>query len=133
VKDSSGNPGNMAEIIRLCGDRIACLSGAADMFLSTLSLGGKGAILAIANAVPGICVELYQAFKKGDIVTSGNRQRTVSHVNNVLVASFPQVAAIKATLNRMGYKAGSPRQPLLPLTKVQEKAVADALKNVKLY
>ena len=123
----------MAKIIRLCGDRIACLSGAADMFLPTLSLGGKGAILAIANAVPGICVELYRAFKKGDIVTAGNRQRTVSHVNNVLVASFPQVAAIKATLNRMGYKAGSPRQPLLPLTKVQGKAVADALKNAKLY
>ncbi len=133
VKDSGGNPGNMAEIIRLCGDRIACLSGAADMFLPTLSLGGKGAVLAIANAVPGTCVELYQAFKKGDIATAGKRQRTASHVNNVLVASFPQVAAIKAALNGLGYKAGVPRMPLLPLTEAQEKAAAEALKNTKLY
>jgi 4-hydroxy-tetrahydrodipicolinate synthase len=133
VKDSSGNPGNMAEIIRLCGDKIACLSGAADMFLPTLSLGGRGAVLAIANVVPGTCVELHQAFGRGDIVMAGKRQRTASHVNNVLVASFPQVAAIKATLNRMGYKAGIPRQPLLPLNEVQEKATTEALKNTKLY
>ena len=65
VKDSSGAPGNMAEIIRLCGDRIACLSGAADMFLPTLSLGGKGAVLAIANVVPGTCVELLQGVQSG--------------------------------------------------------------------
>ena len=133
VKDSSGAPGNMAEIIRLCGDKITCLSGAADMFLPTLSLGGKGAILAIANVVPGTCVELHQAFKKGDIATAGKRQRTASHVNNVLVASYPQVAAIKSALNHMGYKAGSPRQPLRPLNETQEKAAAEALKNTKLY
>jgi 4-hydroxy-tetrahydrodipicolinate synthase len=133
VKDSSGSPGNMAEIIRLCGDRIACLSGAADMFLPTLSLGGRGAVLAIANVVPGTCVELYQAFGRGDVVRAGKRQHTASHVNNVLVASFPQVAAIKAALNHMGYKAGIPRQPLLPLNEMQEKAATEALKNTKLY
>ena len=133
VKDSSGSPGNMAEIIRLCGDKIACLSGAADMFLPTLSLGGRGAILAIANVVPGTCVELHTAFRKGDMATAGKRQRIASHVNNVLVASFPQVAAIKSALNRMGYRAGSPRQPLLPLSETQEKASAEALTNTKLY
>ena len=133
VKDSSGSPGNMAEIIRLCGDRIACLSGAADMFLPTLSLGGRGAVLAIANVVPGTCVELHQAFGRGDIVTAGRRQRTASHVNNVLVATYPQVAAIKAALSRMGYKAGIPRRPLLPLSEAQEKATTEALENTKLY
>jgi 4-hydroxy-tetrahydrodipicolinate synthase len=133
VKDSSGAPGNMAEIIRLCGDRIACLSGAADMFLPTLSLGGKGAVLAIANVVPGTCVELHQAYKRLDAVTAGKRQRTASHVNNVLVASYPQVAAIKGALNRMGYKAGQPRPPLQPLTEAQEKSAAESLKNTKLY
>ncbi len=133
VKDSSASPGNMAEIIRLCDDRVACLSGAADMFLPALSLGGRGAVLAIANVVPGTCVELHQAFKKGDIATAGKRQRTASHVNNVLVASNPQVAAIKGALNRMGYKAGTPRPPLGPLTEAQEKSAAEALKNTKLY
>ena len=123
----------MAEIIRLCGDRIACLSGAADMFLPTLSLGGNGAILAIANVVPGTCVELYKAFRAGDSGTAGKRQRAASLVNNVLVASHPQVAAIKFTLNKMGYKAGEPRKPLLPLPKAEGDAVEAALKGVRFY
>ncbi len=133
VKDSSGNPGNMAEIMRLCGDRLACLSGAADMFLPTLSLGGNGAILAIANVVPGICVELYKAYRAGDTGTSGKRQRTASQVNNVLVASHPQVAAIKFTLNKMGYGAGEPRRPLLPLGEAEGTAVEAALKGIRFY
>jgi dihydrodipicolinate synthase/N-acetylneuraminate lyase len=103
------------------------------MFLPTLNLGGKGAILAIANVIPGTCVELFEAFIHGDVATAGKRQRTASHINNVLVTSFPQVAAIKATLNDLGYKAGVPRRPLLPLTKTQVDAVSEALKSTKLY
>ncbi len=133
VKDSGGSPGNMAEIIRLCGDRVACMSGAADMFLPTLSLGGNGAILAIANIAPGTCVELYKAFRAGDSGTAGKRQRTASYINNILVASHPQVAAIKFTLNKMGYAAGEPRRPLLPLGDVEGAAVEAALRGVRFY
>ena len=133
VKDSSNNPGNMAEIIRLCGDKMSCLSGAADMFLPTLSLGGKGAVLAIANVVPGTCVELFGAFKEGDIKKAGKRQRIVSHVNNVLVTNNPQIAAIKHALNIMGYNAGVPRRPLLPLSDLQKKSVEQSLSGTKLY
>ena len=38
IKDSSGNLGNMAEVIRLCEDKISALSGSADMILPTLML-----------------------------------------------------------------------------------------------
>ncbi|MHA1885126.1 MAG: dihydrodipicolinate synthase family protein, partial [Promethearchaeota archaeon] len=62
VKDSSGNPGTMAEIIRLCGNDISCLSGSADMILPTLMLGGKGAIVAVANVIPELCMNLYNSF-----------------------------------------------------------------------
>jgi 4-hydroxy-tetrahydrodipicolinate synthase len=51
----------MAENIRLFGDRVSVLSGAADMTTPTLALGGRGAILAVANFIPEICVGLYRA------------------------------------------------------------------------
>ncbi len=89
--------------------------------------------MAIANVVPGICVELYKAYRAGDTGTSGKRQRTASHVNNVLVASHPQVAAIKFTLNKMGYGAGEPRRPLLPLGEAEGTAVEAALKGIRFY
>jgi len=132
IKDSSGNPGTMAEVIRLCGERISCLSGAADMILPTLTLGGEGAIVAVGNVIPGHCVELYKAFRRGDIVEAGRRQLTASFVNKVLVAENPQIAAIKAALNKMGYGAGVPRGPLLPLAPKADEAVEEMLRQVRL-
>ena len=115
VKDSGGNAGNMAEIIRLCGDKLSALSGAADMVLPALMLGGKGAIVAVGNVIPGNCVQLYKAFKNGDLAEAGKRQHRASLVNKVLVREHPQIAAIKAYLNATGRNAGVPRKPLHPL------------------
>ncbi|HEX9913601.1 MAG TPA: dihydrodipicolinate synthase family protein [Candidatus Bathyarchaeia archaeon] len=127
MKDSSGNPGTMAEVIRLCGDKISCLSGSADMVLPTLNLGGKGAIIAVANAIPLISVNLYKSWREGDVDAAGEGQRKASYVNKVLVLDYPQIAAIKAALNDMGYDAGAPRRPLLPLPREAAKKVAEAM------
>ena len=117
LKDSSGNPGNMAEVIRLCGDKINALSGSADMILPTLMLGGKGAIVAVGNVIPETCVKLYQAYKIGDLETAGTMQGKASYVNKILVRENPQIASIKAALNWKGFNAGLPRKPLMPLNK----------------
>ena len=127
MKDSSGNPGTMAEVIRLCSDKISCLSGSADMVLPTLTLGGKGAIIAVANAIPQISVALYKSWRGGDVDAAGEGQRKASYVNKVLVLDNPQIAAIKTALNDMGYDAGAPRRPLLPLSRETAKKVAEAM------
>ena len=128
VKDSSGNPGVMAEIIRLVGDRINVISGSADMILPTLALGGRGAIVAVANVIPETCVGLYNAYKKGDLGEAGRLQLKTSFANKVLVREHNQIAAIKAALNFMGRSAGFPRRPLRPLSPVEEQEVFEALK-----
>ena len=133
IKDSSSNPGTMAEIIRLMGDRISVLSGAADMTMPTLAMGGKGAILAVANVVPGTCVDLYKAALRGDLREAGVLQLRVSYVNKVLVREHSQIAAVKAALGFMGHPAGVPRRPLLPLPKKEELEVYEALKEMELF
>lgn len=132
LKDSSGNPGTMAEVIRLCGDRISCLSGSADMVLPSLTLGGKGAIIAVANVIPRESVALYKAFKAGDMKAAGEEQHTASYVNKVLVRENPQIAAIKTALTNLEYEAGVPRRPLLPLQPETAKKVAEAMRLVGL-
>ncbi|MFP3952322.1 MAG: 4-hydroxy-tetrahydrodipicolinate synthase [Candidatus Bathyarchaeia archaeon] len=129
IKDSSGNPGNMSEVIRLCGERIDCLSGSADMILPTLMLGGKGAIVAVANVIPERCVNLYNAFIRGDMEEAGNYQIIASHVNDILVRRNPQIAAIKAALKQKGYDAGIPRKPLTPLNKEKEDEIKETLRE----
>ena len=129
MKDSSGNPGTMAEVIRLCGDRINALSGSADMILPTLMLGGKGAIVAVANVIPAPCVGIVKAYKGNDLAAAGKGQHTASYVNKVLVRENPQIAAIKTALNQMGYGAGVPRKPLSPLDDVVAVKIRAAMKK----
>ncbi|MCW4051379.1 MAG: 4-hydroxy-tetrahydrodipicolinate synthase [Candidatus Bathyarchaeota archaeon] len=127
LKDSSGNPGNMAEVIRLCGDKISALSGSADMILPTLMLGGKGAIVAVANVIPRECVNLINSYKTGDFQEAGKNQHLVSFVNKVLVRENPQIAAIKMAVNQKGLDAGIPRRPLMPLVEEQASKIVEAL------
>ncbi|MFC1803333.1 4-hydroxy-tetrahydrodipicolinate synthase [Thermoproteota archaeon] len=128
MKDSSGNPGNMAEVIRLCGDKINCLSGSADMILPTLMLGGKGAIVAVGNVIPNESVNIVKAHKKNDLVGAGKNQNTASYINKVLVRELPQIAAIKEALNQKGFNAGVPRKPLMELSNDAENIVREAIK-----
>ena len=115
IKDSSGNPGTMAETLRLCGEKISCMSGAADMVLPTLMLGGKGAVVAVANVIPDTCVKVFEAYCSKNIPKASMNQRIASYVNRILVLENPQIASIKEALNQRGFKVGIPRRPLLPL------------------
>jgi len=49
VKDSSGSIGQITEIIRLVSKKVSVFAGTADVILPTLMLGGKGAIVSVAN------------------------------------------------------------------------------------
>ena len=131
VKDSSGSIGTITETIRLVGDRISVLAGTADVALSTLMLGGKGAVIAVANAFPEICSELYNAFKRGDYKKAGELQRHVAYLNEVLVKRYNQLSSIKEAMNLMGLQAGYPRSPALPLAGDERGFIASALKAMK--
>jgi 4-hydroxy-tetrahydrodipicolinate synthase len=133
VKDSSSDPGLMAEIIRLVGDRVSVLSGSGDMILPNLALGGKGAIVAIANVIPGTCVDIYDAFVSGDLRESGGLQMKASYVNKVLIRDHSQIAALKYALSLRGLDAGIPRRPLMPLPQKEERDVSEALKSIDLF
>jgi 4-hydroxy-tetrahydrodipicolinate synthase len=127
MKDSSNNPGNMADVISLCGDKINALSGAADMILPTLMLGGKGAIVAIGNVAPRTCVNIFDAYGKSNVKAAGDNQLRASFVNKVVVRDYPQIPAIKAALNQMGLPAGHPRKPLTALPEETARKIKETL------
>lgn len=130
IKDSSGNPGTMAEIIRLSGDKINALSGSADMILPCLSLGGKGAIVAVGNVIPDSCVKLYDSYNKKNLEKAGALQMLASYVNKILVRENPQIASIKAYLEYRGFNAGIPRKPLQPLSETTTKKIIASLNHL---
>jgi len=132
VKDSSGDIGLMAEIIRLVGGKVSVLTGSGDTILPTLTLGGKGGIVAIGNVIPEICVGLYKAFKEGRTTEAAKHQMMASFVNKVLIKDHSQIAALKEATCLRGVEAGVPRQPILPLNEKERKEVAEALRSVNL-
>jgi 4-hydroxy-tetrahydrodipicolinate synthase len=66
VKEASGNLGQMAEIVRMAGDKITLLSGDDNLTLPVLSIGGKGVVSVVANIVPADTAALVQAWEEGN-------------------------------------------------------------------
>lgn len=129
VKDSSGSIGAITEIIRLTGDRLSVLAGTADVALPTLMLGGRGAVIAVANVFPALCTRLYEAFKNGRFEEASKLQNRVSFVNDVLVKRFNQISSIKEAMRLQGLPSGYPRRPALPLEDGEKRVLEKLLKE----
>jgi 4-hydroxy-tetrahydrodipicolinate synthase len=123
VKDSSGNIATITETISLIGEKIAVLAGTADTVLPTLTLGGKGAVIAIANPYPKLCASLYKAYKNGEYQKAATLQKAINHINEILVKRYNQLSAIKEAMRMLGLPAGYPRKPALPLDETAKKEV----------
>lgn len=131
IKDSSGNLGQIAELTRLVGDKVSVLAGTADVIFPTLMLGGKGAVIAVANVTPGLCSALYEAFEEGKFEDSSKLQRRISYINEVLIKRHNQLSAIKEALNMKGLPGGYPRKPTALLEKNEKDEIKEILEVVE--
>jgi 4-hydroxy-tetrahydrodipicolinate synthase len=131
TKDSSGNLGQIAELTRLVGNKVSVLAGTADVVLPTLMLGGKGAIIAVANVTPRLCSALYEAFEEGKFEDSSKLQRRISYINEVLIKRHNQLSAIKEALNMKGLPGGYPRKPTALLEKTEKGEIKEMLEIVE--
>lgn len=133
VKDSGGNIGTITETIRLVGDKISVLAGTADVTLSTLTLGGNGGVVAVANVFPKMCCDLYEAFRSGAYEEASRLQRRISYLNEVLVKRYNQLSAIKEAMKSLGLPSGYPRRPSLLLGDAQRKDIEGVMKATKRF
>ena len=131
IKDSNGNLSQIAELIRLVGGKVSVLAGTADVVLPTLMLGGKGAVIAVANVTPRLCTALYEAFKEGNFENSSKLQRRISYINEVLIRRRNQLSAIKEALNMKGLPGGYPRKPTAPLEEKEKKEIEEVLNSIE--
>jgi 4-hydroxy-2-oxoglutarate aldolase len=113
MKDSSGNLNKMAEILRAVPGDFQMLAGSAGFFLPALSLGAVGVVAALANVAPDLCIQLQDAFRRGERDRAADLQRQIVGLNN-LVTREGGVPALKAAMDLLGLAGGAPRPPLLP-------------------
>src|SRR5216684_1471679 len=65
IKDSSGNVQGVAEIVAATPPKFQTLVGSAASVYPSMAIGARGAILALACALPEKCVALFELFRKG--------------------------------------------------------------------
>lgn len=115
VKDSSGNVGALAEILRLAPSGFTVMTGNAPTLLPALALGAHGGILAVANvAAPGFR-RLYDRARAGDLAEARALQLELLPLARAVTVGHG-VPGLKAAMALLGLPAGAPRAPLLPVT-----------------
>ncbi len=129
VKDTSGNMAKMADTLRLTravAPDFQVLAGSAGFFLTGLTLGAVGGILALANVAPDKSLEIYRLFKAGQMDEAAELQRQVIPVNAAITARFG-IPGIKAAMDMLGYYGGPVRSPLLAITEDERQTLRDVL------
>ncbi len=125
MKDSSGNVDRVGAILAAVPESFQLLTGASTTVFPSMVVGAKGAILALADFLPELCVELYNA------IVAGESKRALALQRRALTPTYRIVGAmgnsgIKYAMDRRGYYGGPVRQPLLPLDQAR-KAEVDSL------
>ncbi|OGD19961.1 MAG: hypothetical protein A2W03_15915 [Candidatus Aminicenantes bacterium RBG_16_63_16] len=131
IKDSSGALSNLAETLPAADRGFLFLIGAGSVFLPGLSMGAAGGILAVAAAVPGLCVRLHRLFLDGRLEEAMDLQLRLVPLNKALTQTMG-IPAIKHALDILGHSGGQPRSPLLPLDAKGKKHVRKLLRDLGL-
>jgi len=115
VKEASGSMDQVADIIRLCGDRLAILSGDDALTLPIMALGGKGVIATIGNVMPREIHSLAKAAAADNFEFARELHYKMLPLMRALFVETNPIP-VKQALAFMGKCANELRMPLVPMT-----------------
>ena len=130
IKESSGNVQRVAEIIAGTSPAFQVLVGAAPTVYPSQILGARGAILALADALPEKCVALFELVRQGHHEKARELQSVLAQASK-LILSETGIAGLKHVMDQRGYRGGLPRLPLLPLHQEQKKRLNEFLATLE--
>jgi 4-hydroxy-tetrahydrodipicolinate synthase len=110
VKDSSGQLSFILAVLEKVRDKINVLCGHDEVVVAALAAGCSGAILASANIIPDIWVQIYNHVKNGQLQKARELQYSVQKIARIIAGSG--AVGTKAALNMMKIKVGPVRMPL---------------------
>jgi dihydrodipicolinate synthase/N-acetylneuraminate lyase len=128
VKEFSGDVRRIYQIGELAPG-LDVLIGADDVALELGVAGAVGWVAGYPNALPRVCVRLYEASVAGDLATALPLYRLL-HPLLRWDSKTEFVQAIKLSMDIVGRRGGPCRPPRLPLTSEQEAVVRKATEQV---
>jgi len=110
VKDSSGQLSFILAVLEKVRDKINVLCGHDEVVVAALAAGCSGAILASANIIPDVWVQIYNHVKNGELQKARELQYKVQKIARIIAGSG--AVGTKSALNMMKIKVGPVRKPL---------------------
>ena len=129
IKDSSGNIQRVAEIVAGAAADFQVLTGGAAVIYPALAVGARGAILALASALPEKCAELFHLVQSGRHHDAKTLQLQLA-IASKLIVSEHGIPGVKYAMDLRGYHGGLPRLPLLPLTEEKKQSIAAVIAQI---
>jgi N-acetylneuraminate lyase len=90
-------------------------SGSDEVLLAALSMGGDGAVGSTFNLMPSWFVQLYDAFRQGDLARAQEWQQRINGVIRLLL-EVGVLSATKEGMRLLGFDCGVARRPIRPLS-----------------
>jgi len=130
VKEASGSPGQVAQIIeQTCGSGFSVLSGDDDLTLPLMALGASGVVSVVANVAPRKTVALVDAMLSGNLEAARKlHYELLPLVRAMFLETNP--IPVKTAHNLIGLAAGPLRLPLAALAPEKEKILAEILEKL---
>lgn len=130
IKDSSGDVRRVGELVASAPSAFQVLTGGAAVVLPSLTVGARGAILALASALPEKCVALFELFRHGHWEKARELQLILVRTSKLIV-SENGIAGVKFVMDQRGYRGGIPRLPLQPLKNEQKAPLIEVLAELE--
>ena len=122
LKDSSGDPAWLRDVLVRVPESWRVICGSAPAFLPSLRAGAVGGILAIADAFPEPAVRLFRYHAEGRAQEALELQKDLDAITRLVLQNHG-VAGIKAAMDLRGLAGGLPRPPLLPLDEAERASI----------
>jgi len=123
IKDSSGNIQRIGEMVASARKDFCVLTGGAAVVYPALAVGARGAVLALAAALPEKCAELFELVQQGQHEQAQQLQLLLVTASKRIVSECG-IPGVKYAMGLRGYEGGVSRRPLLPLTEEKKQGIA---------
>ena len=131
LKEATGDMKQASEVIRLCGDKIAVLSGDDFTTLPLMALGGKGTISVSANVAPKLVSRMCALWLQGRCAEARKIHFQLEPLNaSMFIETNP--IPVKTALSLMGKIREEFRLPLCEMAPANKEKLKKVLKDMKL-
>jgi 4-hydroxy-2-oxoglutarate aldolase len=130
IKDSSGNIGQLSDIVHLSKKEFAVFVGSAPVFFPALCIGAVGGILAVANVVAEECVQIQTLFSGKKFDQARTLQSRLTPLAKAVTTKHG-IGGLKMAMDLAGYFGGEPRLPLKSPGREVEKEMKLLLDRLK--